>query len=188
MFSAMIRGTCFCIFPERFRYIKTDRCQRVGHLPPGTSTIGINHRQLCIIQHLNMKFTVVNHLSFLILKHNILSNLNCFKILSLVMASTLAAPATSTTNRANTSPPHLVTGAIRHVNQLNEDGSYFFDYESIDGSFRTEIRDVNGLVHGRYGFFDPDGMFHEIGKGTIKKFITVSKHNCIAQNTFLVTG
>ena len=58
---------------------------------------------------------------------------------------------------------------VQQVRQSNEDGSYAFGYESGDGSFRTETRDLDGFVTGRYGYIDSNGQQVEFGK-EIKPF------------------
>lgn len=55
------------------------------------------------------------------------------------------------------------TDILGQMNQHNEDGSYTFGYESADGSFRVENRDVDGFVTGKYGYIDPIGELHEFG-------------------------
>ena len=47
---------------------------------------------------------------------------------------------------------------LKHINQLNPDGSYTFGYESGDGSFRVETKDLSGHVKGKYGYIDVNGQ------------------------------
>lgn len=52
---------------------------------------------------------------------------------------------------------------LKHIQQVNDDGSYTFGYENEDGSYRVETRDVNGYVTGKYGYLDAHGKLHETG-------------------------
>lgn len=52
---------------------------------------------------------------------------------------------------------------LSQINDINEDGSYTFGYESADGSFRIESRDVDGFVSGKYGYVDVNGEVQEFG-------------------------
>ncbi|CAG0897925.1 unnamed protein product [Darwinula stevensoni] len=45
-------------------------------------------------------------------------------------------------------------GIKRYVNQVNNDGSYTYGFESEDGTFKLETRDSLGNVKGKYGFID----------------------------------
>lgn len=56
------------------------------------------------------------------------------------------------------------TEILGQINQLNEDGTYTFGYESADGSFRVENRDIDGFVSGKYGYVDANGKVQEFGK------------------------
>lgn len=51
---------------------------------------------------------------------------------------------------------------------MNNDGSYTFGYETDDGAFRTETRDLTGYVTGKYGYIDEKGQLkvveYESGK------------------------
>lgn len=51
---------------------------------------------------------------------------------------------------------------IRTIDYCNSNicitGTYTFGYESADGSFRAENRDIDGFVTGRYGYIDADGQ------------------------------
>jgi len=85
------------------------------------------------------------------------------------MACALATPITYSGPHAH-SRPTFIGGPLRHINQLNDDGSYTFGYENADGSYRMETRDINGFVQGRYGFVDPNGELHEVGKKNILIF------------------
>ena len=43
---------------------------------------------------------------------------------------------------------------LRQVNQVGTDGSYTYGYESADGTFKAEYKDVIGNVQGKYGYID----------------------------------
>lgn len=55
------------------------------------------------------------------------------------------------------------TEILGQISQHNDDGSYTFGYESADGSFRVENRDIDGFVTGKYGYIDPNGEVQEFG-------------------------
>jgi hypothetical protein len=64
----------------------------------------------------------------------------------------------------------LQPNIIKEFRKLNTDGSYSFGFEADDGSFRTETRNVQGLVAGKYGFIT-EGKLKVIeydSKGIIK--------------------
>ena len=64
----------------------------------------------------------------------------------------------------------LQPNIIKEIRKLNTDGSYSFGFEADDGSFRTETRNVHGLVAGKYGFIT-EGKLKVIeydSKGIIK--------------------
>lgn len=86
------------------------------------------------------------------------------------MVCALAAPApygslipqiTSTADIQIARNNHV--GILNQINEVNEDGSYTFGYESADGSFRIESRDVDGFVSGKYGYIDVNGEVQEFG-------------------------
>lgn len=54
-------------------------------------------------------------------------------------------------------------GIVNQTRQINDDGSYTFGYETVDGSFRIEKKDANGFVTGKYGYIDGDGRRQEFG-------------------------
>lgn len=56
---------------------------------------------------------------------------------------------------------------VQQSKQSNLDGSYAFGYQSADGSFRTETREVDGFVTGRYGYVDANGQLREFGSSII---------------------
>lgn len=49
-----------------------------------------------------------------------------------------------------TTTPKPIVPILKHINQVNDDGSYTFGYEAGDGSFRLETKDVSGKVTGMY--------------------------------------
>lgn len=53
------------------------------------------------------------------------------------------------------------TEILGQISKHNDDGSYTFGYESADGSFRVENRDIDGFVTGKYGYIDPNGEVQE---------------------------
>jgi len=55
-------------------------------------------------------------------------------------------------------PPILTT---RRYAYFDESGNYIFGYESEDGSFKEEIRGLDCIVNGKYGYVDPDGVRRE---------------------------
>merc|ERR1719244_615423 len=54
---------------------------------------------------------------------------------------------------------------INFIDTKNTDGSYTFGFEAEDGSYKVETRSVSGEVWGKYGYFDPDGIFREATYG-----------------------
>ncbi|GAB6024630.1 hypothetical protein CHUAL_009773 [Chamberlinius hualienensis] len=61
-----------------------------------------------------------------------------------------------------TTTPKPQIPIIRHINRVNNDGSYTFGYESGDGSYRVETRGLDGLIQGRYGYIDEHGVRKEV--------------------------
>lgn len=61
-----------------------------------------------------------------------------------------------------TTTPKPQIPIIRHINRVNNDGSYTFGYESGDGSYRVETRGLDGLIQGRYGYIDELGVRKEV--------------------------
>lgn len=64
-------------------------------------------------------------------------------------------------------------GIVNQIHQVNDDGSYTFGYESADGSFRIENRDIDGFVSGKYGYIDANGQTQEFGKIQIELIFTL---------------
>jgi hypothetical protein len=95
-----------------------------------------------------------------------------FQLLAFSLACAVAAPApepyVSTSSFDSTSRGIQFSSAnakiLGQINQHNEDGSYTFGYESEDGSFRIENRDIDGYVSGKYGYVDANGQVQEFGK------------------------
>merc|ERR1711892_1406609 len=46
---------------------------------------------------------------------------------------------------------------LKQINENNEDGSYTYGYEAVDGTFKLETRFVDGTVQGKYGYIDANG-------------------------------
>ncbi|KAG7154671.1 Antho-RFamide neuropeptides-like [Homarus americanus] len=61
--------------------------------------------------------------------------------------------AADTTDTENST----VVPILRHINEVNEDGSYTFGFEAADGTFKIETRDNLGNVKGKYGYTDDFG-------------------------------
>ncbi|KAK7082384.1 hypothetical protein SK128_002998 [Halocaridina rubra] len=57
-----------------------------------------------------------------------------------------------------TEPP---VETIRRYSYFDEQGNYVFGYEAADGSFKEEIRGLDCVVNGKYGYVDPDGVRRE---------------------------
>lgn len=64
--------------------------------------------------------------------------------LSLIAKVTLTF-ACAASQEAKQSVPVTV---VKNINNVNEDGSYTFEYETSDGAFKTESKDVEGNVKG----------------------------------------
>ncbi|TRY77139.1 hypothetical protein TCAL_08009, partial [Tigriopus californicus] len=47
---------------------------------------------------------------------------------------------------------------LENFNEVNPDGTYKFGYKASDGTFKSETKDKNGVVTGKYGFIDGDGQ------------------------------
>ncbi|XP_031337359.1 uncharacterized protein LOC116166526 [Photinus pyralis] len=63
---------------------------------------------------------------------------------------------------------------VKSIKKINNDGSYTIGYESDDGSFKIESRDVLGNVKGTYGYIDE--------KGEVKR-VSYSSSNLTESNT-----
>ena len=103
----------------------------------------------------------------------------------------LASPAGYGASSSSSNSVRVVdnpSGAIRHVQQANEDGSYTFGYESADGSFRMENRDASGYVKGKYGYIDSFGQLQEFGKKHFYSSIHPMDIETIAQCLDYVAG
>ena len=61
------------------------------------------------------------------------------------------------TNRTKTPPIQT----IRRYSYFDEAGNYIFGYEAADGSFKEEKRGRDCIVHGKYGYVDPNGIRRE---------------------------
>lgn len=94
-----------------------------------------------------------------------------FQLLAFSLAYAFAAPApepyvsTSTSDSISRGIQYSSANAkiLGQISQHNEDGSYTFGYESEDGSFRVENRDIDGFVSGKYGYIDANGQIQEFG-------------------------
>jgi len=49
----------------------------------------------------------------------------------------------------------------RRYSYFDEAGNYIFGYEAEDGSFKEEIRGLDCIVNGKYGYVDPTGVRRE---------------------------
>ncbi|XP_068248103.1 protein enabled homolog [Palaemon carinicauda] len=61
-------------------------------------------------------------------------------------------------NDRTTEPP---VETIRRYSYFDEEGSYVFGYEAADGSFKEEVRRLDCVVDGKYGYVDPEGIRRE---------------------------
>ncbi|XP_066939445.1 uncharacterized protein [Macrobrachium rosenbergii] len=57
-----------------------------------------------------------------------------------------------------TEPP---VETIRRYSYFDEQGNYVFGYEAADGSFKEEVRRLDCVVEGKYGYIDPEGVRRE---------------------------
>ncbi|KAK5649239.1 hypothetical protein RI129_000268 [Pyrocoelia pectoralis] len=55
---------------------------------------------------------------------------------------------------------------VKSIKKINNDGSYTIGYESDDGSFKIESRDVLGNVKGTYGYVDEKGEVKRVSYST----------------------
>jgi len=77
----------------------------------------------------------------------------------LMVAGTLPSAWTISTTSTNPVP------ILRYIDTQNTDGSYTFGFEGADGTYKLETRFVDGRVKGKYGYFDPEGVFREASYG-----------------------
>jgi len=61
-------------------------------------------------------------------------------------------------NEEPRAPPVQTT---RRYAYFDEAGNYIFGYEAEDGSFKEEIRGLDCIVNGKYGYVDPSGIRRE---------------------------
>ncbi|XP_064103182.1 uncharacterized protein LOC135213165 [Macrobrachium nipponense] len=61
-------------------------------------------------------------------------------------------------NDRTTEPP---VETIRRYSYFDEQGNYVFGYEAADGSFKEEVRRLDCVVEGKYGYIDPEGVRRE---------------------------
>merc|ERR1711936_1331811 len=54
---------------------------------------------------------------------------------------------------------------LRYVDTQNIDGSYTYGFEGGDGTYKLETRYKDGRVKGKYGYYDPEGVFREASYG-----------------------
>ena len=68
-------------------------------------------------------------------------------------------------NLVNTEPVDRVRTppiqTTRRYSFFDDVGNYVFGYEAEDGSFKEEIRGLDCIVNGKYGYVDPDGIRRE---------------------------
>lgn len=104
-----------------------------------------------------------------------------FKIvlLACIASVTVAAPQQFRINGGNTFNFDLLNSEInkqqeetttpvpilRSIDTQNPDGSYTYGYESGDGTYKIETRYATGEVKGKYGYYDPTGLFREVEYG-----------------------
>ena len=78
------------------------------------------------------------------------------------------ASSTSATATTSTSTDAPAVTILKQIHQVNDDGTYTFGYENTDGTFRAENKDANGLVTGKYGYFDQNGQLQVLGNNCIQ--------------------
>jgi len=72
---------------------------------------------------------------------------------------------TSEINRQEPESTTPIVPILRSVDRQNPDGSYTYGYESGDGTYKIETRYPTGEVKGKYGYYDPSGLFREVEYG-----------------------
>lgn len=55
---------------------------------------------------------------------------------------------------------------VKHIRKVNRDGTYTVGFETDDGSFKIESRDVLGNVKGTYGYIDDKGEIKRVSYTT----------------------
>lgn len=73
-----------------------------------------------------------------------------------LMAMTWAAPGVFHDEHGVKKVPKPIVPIVRYLNQLNDDGSYTFGFESADGTFRVETKDASGQIRGKYGYVEEE--------------------------------
>merc|ERR1712168_1112525 len=87
-----------------------------------------------------------------------------FKRLSVLLV--VAGPCAWTTPQfPSLTPTTTPVPILRYIDKQNTDGSYTFGFEGADGTYKLETRYVDGRVKGKYGYFDPEGVFREATYG-----------------------
>ncbi|CAL8116833.1 unnamed protein product [Orchesella dallaii] len=89
-----------------------------------------------------------------------------FGVLAVALAQREAPRGRSINDDRVTTTPVPI---LRQINKVNEDGSYTYGYESADGSYKVETKNVNGEVQGKYGYYDDTGALREIEYGASRQ-------------------
>merc|ERR1711970_1066854 len=84
-----------------------------------------------------------------------------YKILTVLLV--VAGPCTWTTPQLPF--PTTPVPILRYVDTQNTDGSYTYGFEGGDGTYKLETRYKDGRVKGKYGYYDPEGVFREASYG-----------------------
>merc|ERR1711962_1940588 len=85
------------------------------------------------------------------------------KILAVFLA--VAGQCAWTVPQFSTTTSTTPVPILRYVDTQNTDGSYTFGFEGADGTYKLETRYSDGRVKGKYGYFDPEGVFREATYG-----------------------
>jgi len=85
------------------------------------------------------------------------------KILAVFLA--VAGQCAWTVPQFSTTTSTTPVPILRYIDRQNTDGSYTFGFEGADGTYKLETRHPDGRVKGKYGYFDPEGVFREATYG-----------------------
>merc|ERR1719295_884206 len=85
------------------------------------------------------------------------------QVLALVLV--VAGKSAWTTPQRSISTPTTPVPILRYIDRQNTDGSYTYGFEGADGTYKVETRHPDGRVKGKYGYFDPEGVFREATYG-----------------------
>merc|ERR1712046_97870 len=85
------------------------------------------------------------------------------KILAVFLA--VAGQCAWTVPQFSTTTSTTPVPILRYIDRQNTDGSYTFGFVGADGTCKLETRHPDGRVKGKYGYFDPEGVFREATYG-----------------------